>query len=226
MPPTPASAAAAGQLGVQMGRIHKFAPQASNVSEAVGEAHTGEEWALLIGDAQREKAIWAGALKEALPGLVRWSRDAHRAQVGLGSLHVWTHRDLDQKNVLWSDPNAPWLLDWEGAGPLAPALEVMGTALNWAGQAAGTPSAEPFFAFVQGYREVLPLSVQRLKLASQAVPDKWLIWLKFNMKRSLAPAQAGPEERGMACGAVAHSLATLHALDREAVMRNEWCEEC
>lgn len=226
LPPTPSSADAAGQIGVQMGRIHQFAPDASDTSEAINEAHSEEEWTGLIGEAQTEGIAWAGALQDALPELVRWSRDAHGAMESLSANQVWTHRDLDQKNVLWSDPNAPWLLDWEGAGPLAPALEVMGAALNWAGQAAGTPSAEPFFAFVRGYRAVRFLPVEELKLASKAVPDKWLAWLKFNMKRSLARAQREPAEYDMACGAARHSLATLYALDREASMRLQWCGEC
>jgi len=226
LPPTPSSAEAARLIGLQMGRIHRFALDASKTSDAGTEAHPEEEWADLAGEAKAEGVIWADALAEARPDLIRWGREAQEAMVSLGTSQMWTHRDLDQKNVLWSDAVTPWLLDWEGAGPLAPALEVMGTALNWAGQAAGRPSAEPFFAFVQGYREARPVSVEDLRLASQAVPDKWLAWLKFNMKRSLARAQAGPDERAMACGAAAHSLATLYSLGREAPMRLGWCEQC
>lgn len=226
LPPTPSSAETAGQIGRLLGQIHRFAPDASQSSEEAAKTHRDEEWAQLTEQAQREGAAWADASTESLPDLVRWSREAHSALQSLGAERVWTHRDLDQKNVLWSDLNTPWLLDWEGAGPLAPALEVVGTALNWAGQAAGRPLAEPFFAFVRGYRTQRPLSAEDLRSASRAVPDKWLIWLKFNMKRSPASPHKDTAECEMACGAVRHSLATLQALSREAPMREAWCEEC
>lgn len=225
LPPSPASPDAAQQIGRLLGRIHLLASREPDNTAVPGGAGDDGEWAVLTARAQAAGMVWADALAHALSDIVRWSRASRRALQRLGDYQIWTHRDLDQKNVLWSDASTPWLLDWEGAGPLSPALEVMGTALNWAGQAAGAPQAAPFSAFVRGYREAMPLAVETLQTASDAVPDKWLLWLKFSMQRSLERRQSAGDEYDMAGGAVAHSLATLYALDRQAPMRHVWCTQ-
>lgn len=231
LPPSPSSPAAAGRIGGLLGRIHALAPDVSGTIEAGNGEHAEEEWAGLAAQGRQAETAWAEPVMEALGEIVRWSREAHLARKTLGHV-LWTHRDLDQKNVLWSDADTPWLLDWEGAGPLPPALEVVGTALNWAGQAAGTPERAPFLAFVRGYQAVRAVSADDLQQAAQAVPDKWLVWLKLNLRRStgLREAQragdrAAASEYEMACGAALHSLGTLRALDREAGMRAAWCKE-
>ena len=125
-----------------------------------------------------------------MPDLKRWSASAHQAREALGPGWTATHRDMDQKNVLWSDLHTPWLLDWEEAGAMNPALEVMGSALNWAGVAAGPPAEATFLAFLDGYRDAAPLDPATLRHAAVAVLDKRLVWLDFNLQCSLRTAAA------------------------------------
>ena len=131
---------------------------------------------------------------------------------------------MDQKNVLWNDPQTPWLLDWEDAGAMNPVLEVMGTALNWAGQAAGSPTSDTFAAFLDGYQSAAPLDRAALRHAAVAVLDKWLVWLDFNLRRSLSAAQTPQDEQATACGAAEHALATLRVLAADTPRRLQWCE--
>ena len=225
LPPGAADAEAARKMGLLLGRLHALAVSVPGLTPPPLSEHPDAEWTRLVTAARREQVVWEEQAADALPDLFRWSRAAQAARDALGPHTVPTHRDMDQKNVLWSDPQTPWLLDWEDAGLMNPVLEVMGTALNWAGQAAGPPAEAPFAAFLADYRQVMPLPTHLLQHAAVAVLDKWLVWLKFNMRRSLAETGAAPDEQSMAWGAATHALMTLAALDKDTSRRLHWCEE-
>ena len=224
LPPGPAAPDTARQIGALLGRLHALAPSISGLAPPVSPRFSKVRWTDLARQAKEDKVAWADAVGEALPELAEWSAAASQAREGLGAGWVATHRDMDQKNVLWSDPHTPNLLDWEEAGAMNPALEVMGTALNWAGQAAGPPEAETFAAFLDGYQSHAALDPAALRHAAVAVLDKWLVWLEFNLVRSLPDADAPPDEQAIACGAAGHALATLRALAADTPRRLLWCE--
>ena len=186
--PGPATSDAARQIGALLGRLHLLTPNVSGLAPPVSPRFSEVHWAELARQAKKNGVTWADAVGEALPELADWSAAARRAREGFGESWVVTHRDMDQKNVLWSDPHMPNLLDWEEAGAMNPALEVMGTALNWAGQAAGPPEAETFASFLNGYQSHAPLDRAALRHAAMAVLDKRLVWPDFNLVRSLPDA--------------------------------------
>lgn len=223
LPPTSASPDAAKQIGALLGRLHALAPSVPGLEPPAVPYFPDNYWAGLARQGEKDCAAWAGAVETALPGLCEWSEAASQAREAMGDTWTATHRDMDQKNVLWSDPHTPFLLDWEEAGAMNPALELMGAALNWAGQAAGPPDAAVFAAFLAGYRSATPLAPAALRHAAVAVMDKWLVWLDFNLNRSLAP-QTPPDERETANGAAMHALATLHTLAADTPRRLLWCE--
>ena len=136
--PAPAAPGAARQVGALLGRLHALAPDVPGLEPPVVPHFPDDHWAGLAHSAKEGRVAWAGAIKDALPALDEWSRAASSAREALGDTWTATHRDMDQKNVLWSGPDTPGLLDWEEAGAMNPALELMGAALNWAGQAAGS----------------------------------------------------------------------------------------
>lgn len=55
-----------------------------------------------------------------------------------------SHRDLDQKNVLWNTDNHPHLIDWESAGWTNPMVELVTMALNWGGIVSGQIDRDAF----------------------------------------------------------------------------------
>ncbi len=179
--PGPASPDAAHQIGALLGRLHALAPDVHSLEPPPSWHFSDAYWARAVRQGREDGAVWATAVGEALPDLKRWSASAHQAREALGPGWTATHRDMDQKNVFWSDLHTPWLLDWEEAGAMNPALEVMGSALNWAGVAAGPPAEATFLAFLDGYRDAAPLDPGALHHAAVAVLDKWLIWLDFNL---------------------------------------------
>ncbi len=224
LPPGPAPPDAARQIGALLGRLHALAPDVGGLEPPAPPHFFDDHWHDLARQARAGGVAWASEVSDALPHLAAWSTDARAAREALGDGWTATHRDMDQKNVLWSDPHTPHLLDWEEAGAMNPALEVMGAALNWAGQAAGPPDARPFAAFLDGYRSAAPLDRAALRHAAVAVLDKWLVWLDFNLARSLPAARTPPDEQATACGAAAHALATLYALAADATRRLAWCD--
>jgi len=225
LPPAPAPPDAARQIGALLGRLHALTPDVSGLEPPTSPRFSGTHWADLARQAREERVVWADAVNDALSELAAWSADAWEAQQALGDGWTATHRDMDQKNVLWSDPHTPKLLDWEEAGAMLPALEVMGTALNWAGQAAGPPVETTFAAFLNGYGSAAPLDRAALRQAAVAVLNKWLIWLDFNLVRSLRGAGTPPDEQATACGAAGHALATLRALAADTPRRLAWCDQ-
>lgn len=224
LPPHPAPPDAARQIGALLGRLHALAPDVSGLEPPLAPRFSGAHWAALARRARADGVVWAEAVSDALPELSVWSADAQKAREALGDGWTATHRDMDQKNVLWSSPQTPHLLDWEEAGAMIPALEVMGAALNWAGQAAGPPAEAPFAAFLDGYQSAAPLDRTALRHAAVAVLDKWLVWLDFNLRRSLRAAETPPDEQAMACGAAEHALGTLRALAADTPRRLLWCD--
>ena len=224
LPPTAAAPAQTGQIGALLGRLHALNLHVASLDPPAPQWFPEAHWDTLVRAGEREDAPWAEALSGGFSQLQDWNEATREAENSLAGTWVTTHRDLDQKNVLWSGADMPWLLDWEAAGPMAPALEVMGAALNWAGQSAGAPERETFAAFIAGYRSAAALDQDRLRHAAVAVLGKWLIWLEINLRRSLAAGQAPPEERTLARGAAAHAFATLRRLAAETPMRLVWCD--
>ena len=153
LPPAPAPPDAARRVGALLGRLHALTPEVAGLEPPAPPRFSDAHWSGLARRARAEGAAWAGAVSAALPHLAAWSENARQARAALGDDWVATHRDMDQKNVLWSDPHTPLLLDWEEAGAMNPLLEVMGAALNWAGQAAGSPAEAPFACLPRRLRE-------------------------------------------------------------------------
>jgi Ser/Thr protein kinase RdoA (MazF antagonist) len=222
LPPTAASEEIATEMGAILGRLHglkiRFEDQGAPEPEAFAEGY----WEEMARTGRAENAEWAGALEEALPKLVEANRRAMAAQLALGEGWVMGHLDLDQKNVLWHK-GKPTVLDFESAKPIHPALELMGSGLSWAGQSAGDAQEEVFKAFLRGYRGENAVSDEELGVGCDAVLGKWLIWLEFNLRRSLESGIRGTDEERICLDALWHALgATLKLLDDIPVYR-QWC---
>ncbi|MDQ2687692.1 MAG: phosphotransferase [Armatimonadota bacterium] len=224
LPPTSAPLSQAAQIGEILGRLHALELTVPGLTPPAPQWFPEAHWEELIRAGTQEETPWAETLADGVSELRAWNQETRRAEAAMGESWVTTHRDLDQKNVLWSGATAPWLLDWEAAGRMPPTLEVMGAALNWAGQSAGAPEQATFAAFVAGYRGAAPLAPDALKHAAVAVLGKWLVWLELNLRRSLASSQAPPEERALAYEAASHAFATLRRMAADTPTRLAWCD--
>jgi Ser/Thr protein kinase RdoA (MazF antagonist) len=88
------------------------------------------------------------ATLEDLAARARRSEKDHRRMARVG-----THRDLNAHNVLFSDDGL-YLIDWDAAGPLAPAWERANYATLWSARRGGRHDLEACVSWLQGYREV------------------------------------------------------------------------
>ena len=95
---------------------------------------------------------------------------------------VISHRDLDLPNILWNAENQPVIIDWESAGKVNPAEEVIQTAWDWSG---GLESfdIEKFKLFIKTYET----NGGNLKDFQEAIYSSFKNnsdWLEFNLKRA------------------------------------------
>jgi Ser/Thr protein kinase RdoA (MazF antagonist) len=143
LPPGPVEPSVARTIGALLGRIHRL-----NLTDTEGEASAGEihvlrddEWVLLARRGEAARLPWAAGLRELQTSLVLWNARYRRVLGDLLKTVVISHRDLDQKNVLWRGPDDPVLVDWESAGAINPAVELAGVALDmeWSGHRRARP---------------------------------------------------------------------------------------
>src|SRR5258706_229813 len=107
-------------LRVHGGLLHKMWKIEYNVMPK-------ETWEDLVKKSSTYK--WADNLSNLVPHLLSLTLDIVSAQSLLSKESVISHRDLDQKNVLWNDKNIPYLIDWESTGKINPYQETITAAI-------------------------------------------------------------------------------------------------
>jgi thiamine kinase-like enzyme len=96
---------------------------------------------------------------------------------------VISHRDLSLNNVIWQNELA-YIIDWDWAGKISQAQDVMATALNWSLRTDATVDLYLFENFMQAYE--LPLIETEWQLGFYRVLANWLNWVALNVKSYLA----------------------------------------
>ncbi len=205
----------AHQIGSILGRIHGLRLHFAELHaplpapDFVEEPSEAADWIMLLDKGEQQQSVWAAQVRELLPEILLWKSLSEKAKQLLPDRWVISHGDLDQKNVLWFDNHTPWLIDWECAGYVQPAIEAVGAALDWSGQAEGHPNAATFEAFLQGYRRETPLAAKQVRCGLQAYMGNWCGWLKFNMQRSLGLVTADAAEQLLGTREISKTLMLL-----------------
>ncbi|MDF2691579.1 MAG: putative aminoglycoside phosphotransferase [Gammaproteobacteria bacterium] len=97
---------------------------------------------------------------------------------------VISHRDLSLSNVIWQNEQA-LIIDWDWAGKISQAQDVLATALNWSLKSDASIDLYLFKSFMQAYE--LPLIETEWQLGFYRVLANWLNWVALNIKYYLAP---------------------------------------
>ena len=223
LPPTAVSVAKAARIGAILGRLHALAIRFPHQNAPLPEAFAPGHLENLAARGERENAGWSEAIARELPRLVEANSRAMESQLALQNGWVTGHLDFDQKNVLW-DGEIPLVLDWESAKAIHPALELVGAGLSWAGQSAGDAKREVFAAFLGGYRSENAVETADLRLACEGVLGKWLIWLEFNLSRSLESEIRGTSEEKICHDALFHALGATLQLQNDIPKYRDWVE--
>ncbi|KTC87880.1 MULTISPECIES: phosphotransferase enzyme family protein [Legionella] len=97
---------------------------------------------------------------------------------------VFSHRDIHAENIVWRGKKTPHLLDWESAGLIHPAIELIGLAENCAGLAYGDFQAQRFRATLMGYgqstRKLPPIDSKLWMLSFHT----WLLWYSYCLQQN------------------------------------------
>ncbi len=127
---------------------------------------------------------------------------------------VMSHRDLDSKNVLWNR-GEPFIIDWEAAGPVPPALELWEALLNWGRDGGGKLRPDRIAALLDAYRQWNCLPPPDWESVGHAGYAGMLGWLNYNIARSSNPALS-PEERQLGAEQTAITLKEIIEYEEQA----------
>jgi thiamine kinase-like enzyme len=224
--PSAAEPDRAAIIGWQLARIHGLDLRSDAMSALAWDAERLREdsWVLLARRAMAADLAWGRPLHELRQALAIWQARARPALTDLHHHQVVSHRDLDQRNVLWRDAHTPALLDWEAAGPTHPTVELADVALNWSGITTGLPDPTTFAAVVAGYRDAGGAQHAESRDVLYVVLYQWLTWLHFNARRALGELGADSEARHLAEREVTTTLGAVRALGAHVDRWASWLD--
>ena len=101
------------------------------------------DWNYYLQQGQENNTVWVNQLLEIIDKLYEWNDQANKSAKQLASDMVISHRDLDSKNVMWSQDN-PIIIDWESAGYVNPMHDLIDTAIYWSEDEMGNVDKERF----------------------------------------------------------------------------------
>ena len=121
---------------------------------------------------------------------------------------VVSHRDIDATNLLWYSPINCTLIDWDLAGKVDAAVELMYVALGFSIERKGIFSAERFATMLNAYAAERTLKTKNGEVLLYATLCNWLTWCQKQM-RKVVVGQNSLAELNEIIVNVRHSLDTL-----------------
>ncbi len=212
-------------IGTILARMHSLPQHFPELELPDWEPFSEDEWDMLTFQASDRNIPWTQQVRNALPLLLEWSKLDTEANKILRRTSVVSHRDLDQKNVLWRNAMSPVVIDWEAAGLVNPTMDVVSAALSWSGQNVQPPKEESFAALLEGYVTAGGVIHEPGIVALHGVIGNWLGWLLFNMHRSLGESVNSEEERVLGVRETTSTLATLRALSANIETWAHWIDK-
>ncbi|WP_339293223.1 phosphotransferase [Paenibacillus sp. FSL W8-0187] len=140
------------RIGSILAEIHKTDfSQIGNTNESYNEIQQ-IDWNFYLNKGRGMHSVWVNLLSDNIELLFLWNNKAKRSSKMLAAESVFSHRDLEPKNVMWKQDN-PRIIDWESAGEINPKHDLIETAVYWSLNESGGIDKDKFHAFVCGYQE-------------------------------------------------------------------------
>ncbi|HVV68053.1 MAG TPA: phosphotransferase [Gammaproteobacteria bacterium] len=177
----------AAAIGRLLGQIHNLQLSAAQFASPLWGVYSSAQWRRLLHEISQAQIPELTFLAEKLDWLVDLSAEAQQAFTLLNSNLILSHRDLNPKNILWQDNAAPWLIDWEYAGPINPQLERFIVACNWSNITTQNPNKNLFQEVMAGY-------ASEVQSTAKIFPEKTVLagyagyvldWIIFNCRRAI-----------------------------------------
>jgi len=175
------------------------------------------DWNYYLQKGQETNAVWVNLLLEIIDKLYEWNARANKSAQQLAADMVISHRDLDSKNIMWSE-DKPIVIDWESAGYTNPMQELTETAIYWSEDEIGNVDKEKFMAFIDAYKKKYGSLQANWRMVLENGFLGKLGWLEYSLKRSLGIECTDKAEQQMGTEQV---IGTINVIRRYGDMITE-----
>lgn len=183
------------------------------------------DWNDYVLKGKHDSLEWSHLLLDNLNKFNHWEKLVNTSAKLLMSNSVISHRDLDQKNVLWDENHVPTIIDWEAAGTTNPTQELIDVALNWSGFESGNLSKDAFCTIISTYRnhkgEICDNWIDVLNYGFKGK----LEWLAFNIRRSLRLECTDDTEQELGTSEVIKTIQAINDYANFIPLCTEWLSE-
>lgn len=183
------------KIGTLLASLHKYQPDVADLEPPSITNFGDDHWRRLLKQAYQKRTPWISEFESVLADIISLSVQYSQAAEELRDELVISHRDMDQKNVLWTAENKPAIIDWEAAGLTNPAMELFDGAVNWSRLAEDDTGLESFDAYIRGYQSINKGPRTPARAALLGVLGNWMEWLEFNIRRSLSDGADAVEKK-------------------------------
>lgn len=209
------------KMGSILADIHKTDFSTLKLHDDYSSVEDNVDWHQYLKQGQRDNAVWLSTLTENLDKLILWNKRLvnSSAQLSLNT-HI-SHGDLEPKNVLW---DKAYIIDWEAAGYVHPAYDMLETAIYWAKEKNGDINEFKFKAFVNAYK----LNFKLFDVDWNIVADKGYVmlgWLEYSLKRSLRIECSDEAEQKMGTEHIFGTIDNLKKYDELRFILIKWIND-
>lgn len=212
-------------MGAILAQIHNTDFSSMGKNEGGAELPKGIDWQGYLEQGIAQQAVWANLMADTTQQLILWNKTVQEAAKSLAGEQIYSHRDLEPKNVLWSQ-GSPILIDWESAGPIHPKVDLMETAIYWSVNEDGTVDKGRFDAFLAGYKESKG-SLEEAHWPSVLAFGflSRLEWLEYSLKRSLRLESTDEADQAAGTEQVSATIRSLIDYDQMIARLASWLDK-
>lgn len=196
------------QIGSILAEIHKTDFSQIGNNDEVFTSMREIDWNFYLNKGRELHSVWVNLLSNNIEQLFVWHDKAERSSKILAAERVFSHRDLEPKNVMWKQEK-PIIIDWESAGDINPKHDLIETAVYWSMNESGRIDKDKFIAFVGGYQEQYGIVNADWRIVLELGYHSKLEWLEYSLKRSLQIECTDESEQEMG---TKHVIGTINAL--------------
>lgn len=208
------------RVGDLLGRIHAADLRVDTMACDTG-IRQPFAWRELLNAAQQENPKCFALLQEHWDAINAWDDQLVVSWPLVQRHQVISHRDLDPKNILWQD-GQPFIIDWEAAGYVNPAQELVEVLNYWMIEPDGHYSREKFDAMQSAYAAHMDLSGTDWKAVLSAGYAGMLGWLEYNAKRAAGLEGSAETDRAEGIAQVQQTLQELYRYQQQMDQLGSW----
>jgi len=175
----------AKQMSVILAKIHSRDLGIIPKPESFTDYPEFSQWVNIKKQVKNSNYNWSKKVVEFIDNFEPWYSKSNLAAMRLRETLVFSHCDLDSKNVLWNSQMVPYIIDWESAGYINPTRDLIQLALSWSGADADAFDEDIFRLILESYIEVREVDLTLAEDSLLAILGDTLGWVKFNINRVL-----------------------------------------